>query len=403
MSSIRSWLIPAICLAALLAPSQLFAKDEADWLAELAGNVEHQALRGVDLPAVRTRLLAAGRNLRPEDSGRFDNCVSDKAARSLADTVEFILGCAKFAQLPDALKGKKEEEFARLIVTSSGFPQDKFLGASEIEKLLSRTSLANGVIGLALTESGGAITVARSFRGSPAREAGIRPGWKLLSIDGRVYSSAERDAAAMALAGKIGSTVSLRLVDPQGIAREAVLQRIQAAQIDWDVDFHRIGGTLTVEILEFIRGTSNKVATLIKNEGSEPSHIVLDLRGNVGGLLDEAIMLADQFLDHGKIAIVRGRQSEETVYEADSANIAPNAQLTVLVDGETASGAELFAAALADNARGTVLGEPTRGLGTIRTVSRYRRKAGVILTTQELLRPNGEPIEGRGVRPNGPA
>lgn len=402
MTSIRSWFISATYLASVLAPAPLFAKDSGDWLVKLAGNVEHQALREVDIPAARAKLLEAGRNIRPEDATSFDKCAVNNVTKSLADTVAVLRSCARFTKLSDAVKAKEEKELARLLVASSGFSRDKFLDASEIEKLFARTSPARGVIGLSLKSSAGKIDVVQSYPGSPAREAGIGPGWQLVSIDGRVYSGKERDDAAVALAGEIGSTASLGLVDPKGMAREVVLRRIKAAQIDWNIDSHRVGGTLTLQIYEFTQGTGDKVEALIANERSELSRIVLDLRGNVGGLLDEAILIADQFLDHGTIAIVRGRQKVEMVYKANAASIAPNAQLIVLVDGETAAGAELLAATLADNARATVLGEPTRGVGTIRTVSLYARDAAVVLTTQELIRPNGEPIEGRGVRPQGP-
>ncbi len=128
-----------------------------------------------------------GARSRPGEAAAFDSCVARDSFESLANTVAVVLACSRFAKLADAVKAEKEEEFARLLVGLSGFPQDKFLDGIEVEQLMKRTSLTNGVVGLGLAVYDGKIVVARSFRGSPAREAGIGPGWQLLSVDGRVY------------------------------------------------------------------------------------------------------------------------------------------------------------------------------------------------------------------------
>ncbi len=129
--------------------------------------------------------------------------------------------------------------------------------------------------------------------------------------------------------------------------------------------------------------------------------IVLDLRGNEGGTLDDIVAMADMFLGEGQILRSEGRRSRDLlVYEADEQQVAQGVPLVVLVDGATASGAEMVAAALQDHGRAMVIGSPTTGSALIRTMLPLDRQSALVLVTSLVYRPSGELIHGHGVDPD---
>ena len=143
------------------------------------------------------------------------------------------------------------------------------------------------------------------------------------------------------------------------------------------------------------------VQALQRLAGEKIRGYVLDLRANTGGLLDQAILLADAFLDRGTIAIMKGRNLQETGrHEAKPGDILNGKKLVVIIDAVTATGPEIVAGALQDNRRATVVGVHSKGMASIQTVYPMRDKSAVKLTTARFYTPRGQSIQGKGIQPN---
>jgi carboxyl-terminal processing protease len=258
-----------------------------------------------------------------------------------------------------------------------------------------------GGVGIALEPTEAGLRVAAVSPQGPAERAGIRPGDALLAIDGAATAGWPEEAALDRLRGAVGSAVVLRVRSPDSATAHTIdLHRVFVTEPT--VTTARDGGILILRISSFNRTTGERAAAALADAQRHGplAGIVLDLRGNHGGLLDQAVQLADLFIQRGPIVSTAGRIPASDQHFAASGNaIAPQVPLAVLINGGSASAAEIVTAALQDAGRAVVIGSSSYGKGTVQTVLRLPNGGELILTWARLTARAGYRLQHRGIVP----
>jgi carboxyl-terminal processing protease len=248
---------------------------------------------------------------------------------------------------------------------------------------------------------GGLIAVRSVVRDSPAAIAGIRPGDILVAVDGQRTRDQDPVTIAALLAGLEGSAVMLTWRGHDGRIRDTRLIRVMVPPET--VFAQRLSDVLLLHVTSFSNSTASHLALSVQDALSGPhpvSGIVLDLRDNRGGLLRQAVTAVDAFLPAGLVATTVGRDAEsKNVWRSSEGELAENVSLVILVDGRTASAAEILAAALADRGRAVVVGSETVGKGMVQTIDPLPDGGELFVTWSQILAPLGWPIQGVGVLP----
>jgi carboxyl-terminal processing protease len=266
-----------------------------------------------------------------------------------------------------------------------------------------------GGIGVTLDFVGDEVRVASVVRDAPADRAGIRVDDRLYRIDGALASEIPRSELIRRLRGPVNSRLALDVKHPgdgdKGAPRAVSLRRtfiipptVTASREDGGIGVVRIASFsdhTTQQLAEEIERLMGRAAAAPRLKG-----LVLDLRGNPGGVLDQAVAVADLFLDRGPILTTRGRRHESTrEFTARSGDIAAGLPIVVLVNGGSASSSEIVAAALQDSGRAVVVGSSSYGKGTMQNVERLPNDGDLIITTAQLISPLGYPLNEHGVVP----
>jgi carboxyl-terminal processing protease len=255
--------------------------------------------------------------------------------------------------------------------------------------------------GLTLEASGGAAIIKEAIAGGPAAEAGLRPGDQILAVNGRSTVGQAIGTVVAWIVGPEGTRVTLTWRGREGWRRTASLTR---AVVPPETVFpQRAGSILLVRISRFDQSTADHLAISLTEAITgprKPEGIVLDLRGNSGGLLRQAVLASDTLLPAGVVAITAGRDPQASrVWESRPGELAGNVPVVVLVDGRTASAAEVLAAALSDRGRAVVVGSSTLGKGLVQTIAPLPDGGELFVTWSRILAPLGWPIQGLGVLP----
>ena len=254
-------------------------------------------------------------------------------------------------------------------------------------------------LGLRVGVQGDGLAVVALTPGGPAALAGIRVGDRLLAVDGRTLGARDPGLAATLLEGPEGTAVALAL--SRGgrrrevtLVRELVVPETVAAELRDEILWIRVTG---FSVLTDRRITAALVDGFVDRA---PRGVVLDLRGNRGGLLTQAVAVADAFLPDGEVARTEGRHPDAARrYAAGGRDLAQGLPVVVLVDGRTASAAEIVAMALAERRRAVVVGSTTMGKGLIQLVAPLPNEAEIMVTWSQVVAPSGWPIHGLGVLP----
>ena len=281
-------------------------------------------------------------------------------------------------------------------------PYSRYLTPDEARGARARR-VGQAGLGLRLAAGGrrGGVVVAALVPEGPAMRAGVRPGDRVLGIDGIALASLDLTAAAALLDGPAETEVTLRL--QRGNRRlEATLLRSLVPPDS--VQAERRDGALWLRVLAFSSATDSQLAEALAaafgTRAPPPAGVVLDLRGNRGGLLGQAVAVAGAFLPGGVVARTGGRHPGSIrTYQAGGPDLAEGAPLVVLVDGRTASAAEIVAAALADRGRAVVVGSASMGKGLIQAVVPLPNGGELLVTWSRVLAPQGWPLQGLGVLP----
>jgi carboxyl-terminal processing protease len=260
-----------------------------------------------------------------------------------------------------------------------------------------------GGVGVTLDISGEEFHITQITSGGPADRAGIRPDDRLVAIDGAPTAGRSQSDVIHALRGPILSPVEVTVYRPSlGQKRSFRLQR--ALVILPTVTVSRDGDIAVFQIASFNQNTTQQIVEdlgrLEREMGPRLRGIVLDLRGNPGGLLDQAVSLSDVFISKGPIVSTVGRHpASHQFFEASGDSMAPQIPTVVLINGGSASSSEIVAAALQDVGRAVVVGSASYGKGTVQTVLRLPNDGELTLTWAQLVAPSGYFLHQHGVVP----
>jgi carboxyl-terminal processing protease len=257
-------------------------------------------------------------------------------------------------------------------------------------------------IGAYIEMKDGHMVIAAPMDNSPARRAGLRPGDVVLKVDGENVANLRLDEVVGRILGPAGTEVTLTILDPRtGNTRDVTLERAKIT-ID-NVTWQRLPGTTIaqVRIVAFSKGaTQDLVETLAEIQRQELTGVILDLRSDPGGLLDEAVETASQFLEGGNVLLEKDAQGQITSVPVQPGGQAVDVPMVVLVDQGTASAAEIVTGALQDAGRAIVVGETTFGAGTVLQEFPLSDGSVLLLAVQEWLTPNGRVIWHQGLEPD---
>jgi carboxyl-terminal processing protease len=279
------------------------------------------------------------------------------------------------------------------------------LEPDDYAQLQTATSGSYAGIGVEVEGVADGVRIVRCLPDSPAQRAGVRVDDLIVRIDSLEVSAANIDAATRELRGVPGSAVRLKV--RRGRAAAPLVFDLQRSQVELpSVAAELIAPAIGyLRISEFTDATAGEVAAamprLRAGAGGHLRGLMIDLRNNPGGVLEAATAIADDFLDGGTIVSASGRLREARFrMDATPGDIAAGAPIGVLVNGGSASAAEILAAALRQNGRATLIGRRTYGKGTVQTVIPLANGRALKLTTSRYFTPSGASINGIGITPD---
>ena len=279
-----------------------------------------------------------------------------------------------------------------------------YLDGDEYDDMQRDAEGAYPGVGIEVAAEGGAVKILSSLPGSPAERAGLRPGDLIAKIDGTAIGG-DVDAAIAHLRGEVGTSVRFSVNRP-GLAVPLeftlVRERIEVRSVEAQTLAPGYGYVRITGFSDTTAGELEQAVGQLRRSGALGG-LVVDLRGNPGGVLEAGVAVADDFLERGVIVTADGRTRDARFrMEAAAGDVTGGAPLVVLVDGGTASAAEILAGALKDHARALLIGTRTYGKGTVQTVLPLSRGA-IKLTTSRYFTPAGTSIDDRGILPDLPA
>ena len=287
-------------------------------------------------------------------------------------------------------------------------PHSAYLDGSDLQRLETMIDGNYTGLGLSVQMDDGAVKIISPFRGSPAMEAGLKAGDYITHLDGELIYGGDLDEAVSRMRGAAGT--SIRLTIFRTGREEPFDVTVTRGLIELEPVTHEMkpGGIGVIMVNEFSRDVGADVfaswETLRKQADGRLNGLVLDLRSNPGGSLDEAVALSDLFLDEGRIVSQRGRAQGETyVYEAETVyrgQIAEDVPMIVLIDAGSASASEIVAGALQDHRRALIMGERSFGKGSVQTLLPLGRDAALKLTTARYYTPDDHSVQEGGIEPD---
>jgi carboxyl-terminal processing protease len=257
-------------------------------------------------------------------------------------------------------------------------------------------------VGLEIQMKNGEIVIVAPIDGSPAQKAGLHPGDIILKVNGVDVSGLSVGQVANMVLGPVGTQVTLNIQDPKtGGTRDVTLQR---AQINLqNVTWHMLPGTTIahLRLASFSQGVTQDLKQALQEiQAQGGTGLILDLRNDPGGLLSEAIGVASQFLTSGNVLLERNVKGEVKPIPVEFGGVAPTIPMVVLINGGTASAAEIVSGALQDAHRAQLVGETTFGTGTVLNEFPLSDGSALLLATEEWLTPNGGSIWHHGITPD---
>ena len=287
-------------------------------------------------------------------------------------------------------------------------PHSSYMDPTEFEQSQQDTSGQFGGLGIEVTMDQGVIKVVSPIDDTPAAKAGILANDYVVELDGKSVQGLSVDEAVAKMKGPVGTQIKLTVVrdgvkDPLyfTLTRDLIAQTVTKSSMEGDVGVIRLV-RFTEQAYPGLKKEIDKLYAA--NGGKAPKGIILDLRNNPGGLVDQAQFVADAFLKQGAIVMTRGRtDSESTRYDAKPDDL--DAKLTavplvVLINGGSASAAEIVAGALQDHKRATLIGTRSFGKGSVQSIIHLGDNGGIRLTTARYYTPNNRSIQAAGIQPD---
>jgi carboxyl-terminal processing protease len=339
---------------------------------------------------------------RAPDSDGLGQILSWESARLLAEVLhrvetDYVEPVGEHQLVEQAVRG----------LVGSLDEHSAYLDREEFEELQASTSGTYPGIGIEVETGGRGVRVLRPVPGAPAAQAGVKAGDLIVAIDG-VAVDDDLDEAITRMRGRAGTVVRV------AVEREGTPEPLEFSLRRTQVEVHSVAsqwlepGFGYLRISQFSETTHKDVESALRKLRREADDaalrgLVIDLRNNPGGLLDAAVEVADEFLDSGNIVSADGRTDDARFrMDALKGELLPGTPLVVLVNGGSASAAEILAGALRDNNRATVIGHKTYGKGSVQTIMPLADGRAIKLTTSHYYTPSGASIDSIGIQPDLP-
>ena len=303
----------------------------------------------------------------------------------------------------ETVDDKKLIEGAINGMLSSLDPHSNYLDPDTFKEMQVETKGSFGGLGIEITIKDGYVTVVSPIEGTPAYRVGIQPGDKIVKIEGKSTKNMTLIDAVKMMRGPKGSKITITVFrdgmskpEDYTITRDVIkIQSVRAKLLD--------GGIGYVKVASFQEGTDKDLHEALgkfRKEGKIRG-VVLDLRNNPGGLLDQAVKVSDEFLEKGLIVYTDGRvENQRMRFEATKKKGVEKYPMVVLVNGGSASASEIVAGALQDQDRALILGTQTFGKGSVQTIIPLEDGSGLRLTTARYFTPKGRSIQVKGITPD---
>ena len=286
-------------------------------------------------------------------------------------------------------------------------PHSSYLEGPSLERLDTMIDGSYAGLGLSVVMDDGAVKVVSPMRGSPAEKAGVKAGDYITHLDGKLIYGGDLDDAVAQMRGAAGTAIRLTIYRPG--RNDPFDVTVTRGVVELQPVTSELQGTVgVISVNEFSHDVGKDVQQEIRLlTGQAKGHLtglVLDLRQNPGGALDEAVALSDLFLTEGVIVSQRGRiASENEVYRAETmfpGDAAKGMPLIVLIDAGSASASEIVAGALQDHHRALIMGERSFGKGSVQSMIRLDATHAVKLTTARYYTPSGRSVQEGGIQPD---
>lgn len=283
-------------------------------------------------------------------------------------------------------------------------PHSSYLNAEDFKYMNEQTSGKFGGLGIEITMENNVVKIISPIDDTPAAKAGLKAGDYITDIDGETVVGQTLNEVVGKLRGKVGTKVkvTIRRLNAKPFTVTLKRDEIKIQSVKHEIKNEDV---LYIRISAFNEDIDENISEAVKKAKKELKNkltgIVIDVRNNPGGLLDQAVKVSDLFLEQGEIVSTRSRNEEDTVkFSATPGDVADNLPIVIMINEGSASAAEILAGALQDHHRAVVLGEKSFGKGSVQTVIPLRNNAAMRITTARYYTPSGRSIQAKGIEPD---
>ena len=284
-------------------------------------------------------------------------------------------------------------------------PHSSYLNAKDYKDMQVTTTGKFGGLGIEVTMENDILKVISPMDGTPAAKAGVLAQDEIIALDGETTQGITLNQAVDKMRGDIGKPITIT-VRRKNVDKPIDIKIVRAEIVIQAVKGRAEGEIIYTRIASFSENTFDGLKAALARYGDEigwdkVQGVIVDLRGDPGGLLDQAIAVSDAFLDQGEVVSTRGRHADQTQrFNAHAGDLAKGKPVIVLINGGSASASEIVAGALQDHRRATILGTRSFGKGSVQTIIPLGSGGALRLTTARYYTPSGRSIQAKGIEPD---